>query len=175
MNDTPYVDKKSRVYKYGEFFPLEMSPFGYNETTAQEFFPLSKEESKEKEFNWRDLEERDYRITLQPDSLPNIEDAKDSTAEEIIGCFHSAKCSHQCSTAFRIIPEELNFYRKMKIPLPQLCPNCRHGERLKQRNPFKLWNRQCMKEGCDNEFETSYAPDRPEIVYCESCYNQEVA
>jgi len=25
-----------------------------------------------------------------------------------------------------------------------------------------------------NEFETAYAPDRPEIVYCEKCYQQEV-
>ena len=32
-----------------------------------------------------------------------------------------------------------------------------------------------MKPGCKNEFETSYAPDRPEIVYCEQCYNEEVA
>jgi len=31
-----------------------------------------------------------------------------------------------------------------------------------------------MKEECPNEFETSYAPDRPEIIYCESCYNKEV-
>ena len=27
---------------------------------------------------------------------------------------------------------------------------------------------------CPNEFETSYAPDRAEIVYCESCYQVEV-
>ena len=27
---------------------------------------------------------------------------------------------------------------------------------------------------CPNEFETTFAPDRPEIVYCESCYNSEV-
>jgi len=31
-----------------------------------------------------------------------------------------------------------------------------------------------MKEGCDVEFETTYAPDRPEIVYCEKCYQKEV-
>ncbi|MBI5220488.1 MAG: hypothetical protein HY978_01465 [Candidatus Liptonbacteria bacterium] len=29
-------------------------------------------------------------------------------------------------------------------------------------------------EPCPNEFETSYAPERPEIIYCESCYNAEV-
>lgn len=27
---------------------------------------------------------------------------------------------------------------------------------------------------CPNEFETSYAPERPEIVYCEDCYQNEV-
>ncbi|MBI2610051.1 hypothetical protein HYW53_02640, partial [Candidatus Giovannonibacteria bacterium] len=34
MNDMPYIDKKGRVYKYGEFFPPELSPFAYNETIA---------------------------------------------------------------------------------------------------------------------------------------------
>ena len=27
---------------------------------------------------------------------------------------------------------------------------------------------------CPNEFLTTYAPDRPEIVYCEECYKREV-
>jgi hypothetical protein len=86
----------------------------------------------------------------------------------------------------------------MNVPLPRLCPNCRHYQRLKQRNPLKLWHRKCMCQGkygtnnlqlttynntvthfhgdqpCPNEFETSYAPDRKEIVYCEQCYNAEV-
>ncbi len=29
-------------------------------------------------------------------------------------------------------------------------------------------------QSCSNEFETSYVPDRKEIVYCEQCYNAEV-
>ncbi len=29
-------------------------------------------------------------------------------------------------------------------------------------------------EKCSVGFKTAYAPDRPEIVYCESCYKQEV-
>jgi hypothetical protein len=29
-------------------------------------------------------------------------------------------------------------------------------------------------EKCEVEFETSYTPDRPEIVYCEKCYQQEI-
>ena len=29
-------------------------------------------------------------------------------------------------------------------------------------------------EHCNNTFETSYSPDRKEIVYCESCYSSEI-
>ncbi len=29
-------------------------------------------------------------------------------------------------------------------------------------------------KGCENEFETSYSPDRLEIIYCEKCYQSEV-
>jgi len=30
------------------------------------------------------------------------------------------------------------------------------------------------QEKCVVEFKTSYSPDRPEIVYCEKCYQQEI-
>ena len=74
------------------------------------------------------------------------------------------------------------FLKKHNIALPHLCPNCRHYQRLAQRNPMKLWHRQCMCEQedhnhqgrCQVEFETSYDPEKKEIVYCESCYNREV-
>ena len=42
MDQIPYTDSKGRTYKYGEFFPPELSPFVYNETIAQEYFPLPK-------------------------------------------------------------------------------------------------------------------------------------
>ncbi len=84
------------------------------------------------------------------------------------------KVCQNCKKDF-IIEPELRYYRMMKIPIPQICPNCRHYQRIKMWSSVHLWHRKCMKPGCANEFETSYAPDRPEIVYCESCYNQEVA
>jgi hypothetical protein len=34
--------------EWGEFFPLPLSPFGYNETVAQDYFPLTSEEAIEK-------------------------------------------------------------------------------------------------------------------------------
>jgi len=175
MNEMPFVDSKERVYKYGEFFPSELSPFSYNETIAQEYFPLTKERALQQGYKWKEKEERNYSIDILSKDLPDdIKDIDDDIIGKVIGCEHHGECNHKCSEAFKLIPEELLFYKRMNLPLPRLCPNCRHYERLSQRNPMKLWHRKCMNEGCKNEFETSYAPDRPEIVYCESCYQKEV-
>jgi hypothetical protein len=62
----------------------------------------------------------------------------------------------------------------MNIPIPRLHPDERYKRRLALRNPMKLWHRKCMKEGCQNEFETTYAHGRPEVVYCEDCYKHEI-
>jgi len=175
MSDMPYIDSKGRVYKYGEFFPTELSPFCYNETIAQEYFPLTKEEAISQGYRWKDKEERNYNIDIYNKNIPdNITDITDDITDKIIECAHKGECNQQCTEAFKIIPEELQFYRRMNLPIPRLCPNCRHYERLSQRNPLKLWHRKCMKEGCTNEFETSYSPERSEIIYCERCYQNEV-
>ena len=176
MNDMPYVDSKGRIYRYGEFFPAELSPFCYNETNAQEYFPLTKEEALENGYKWKDMGKRNYQIDIKAEDVSdNISEVGEEIVGKVIGCAHGGECNQQCTEAFKITPQEFQLYKKMNVALPRLCPNCRHYERLAQRNPLKLWHRKCMKSGCLNEFETSYAPDRPEIVYCEQCYNSEVA
>ncbi len=173
MNDLPYIDKKGRVYKYGEFFPPELSPFGYNETIAQEYFPLTKEQALSQGYRWKDENQKLYNPTLKFNEVPDsILEVSDDIINEVIACEHNNKCKHKCATAFKITKEELIFYRKHNIPLPVLCPNCRHGERISCRNPKKLWDRNCRK--CNEKIKTSYSPDRPEIVYCEKCYQKEV-
>ena len=174
MNDMPYVDKKGRIYKYGEFFPAELSPFGYNETIAQEHYTKNKSEILEAGYKWREPDIKQYKITIQAKDLPDhIKDVSDDILNQVIECEHAEKCNEQCTEAFKIIPSELQFYRTMNLALPRLCSNCRHYRRLGQRNPFKLWDRQCAK--CGKDVKTSYAPERSEIIYCESCYNAEVA
>jgi hypothetical protein len=174
MSEVPYIDYIGRSYVYGEFFPSELSPFAYNETIAQEYYPLTKEQALEQGYRWKDKEERNYKIDIKSKDIPDkIIDVTDDITNKIIECSHK-DCNHQCTEAYKIIPEEYQFYKRMNLPLPRLCPNCRHYERLAQRNPLKLWHRRCMKEGCNNEFETSYSPERPEIVYCERCYQNEV-
>lgn len=172
MEEMPYVTGKGIVYKYGEFFPVEFSPFTYNESIIQEIFPISKEEALSSGYRWRDRTERNYKVTMKNNEIPkNIKEVADSITNEILECAH---LSDTCTDAFKITKEEFQFYKQMNLPLPKYCPNCRHHRRLSQRNPMKLYHRKCMKDGCSNEFETSYAPGRPEIVYCEKCYQKEV-
>lgn len=175
MNEMPYLDKKRVVYKYGEFSPIEISPFSYNESVAQDFFPLTKEEIINQGYSWREPESKNYNITIQAENIPDdINEVGDEILGEVLGCLHEGKCNHQCMTAFRLTKDEFNFYKKHNMPIPNKCSNCRYYERFAKILPPKLWHRHCMKEGCPNEFETSYAPERPEIVYCERCYQQEV-
>lgn len=174
MNDMPYVDAKGRVFKYGEFLPYDMSPFGYNETNAHDFFTISKEKALEKGYNWFNREKREYATTKNIDELPNsILETTDDILNETIACPNNGNADFQCTSAFRISQSELQFLRQKKLPLPRYCPNCRHYQRLKYRNPLKLYTRTCTN-GCGNSFETTYAPNRPEKVYCEKCYQQEV-
>lgn len=175
MMNMPYIDKKNRTYRYGEFFPIEFSPFCLNETIAFDLYQPSKEKSINQGYKWKDPENKEYQTTYKAINLPDsLDDIDESITKEIIECMHSQNCEHQCTKAFRVLEDELVFYKKRNLPIPRLCPNCRHYERLSKREPVKLWHRKCMKEGCNNEFETSYAPERPEIVYCEKCYQGEV-
>ena len=168
MDEMPYIDSKGRVYKHGEFFPYELCPYGYNESIIDDYFPLSKKEILERGYPYKEKVDNLYTITLNTQDIPdNIKDIDDSILNEIIGCEKSGR-------AFKLTPLELQFYRRMNTPIPRLHPDERYKERLLLRNPLKLYHRKCMKEGCTNEFETSYAPERPEIIYCERCYQQEV-
>ncbi|MBI5220714.1 MAG: hypothetical protein HY978_02680 [Candidatus Liptonbacteria bacterium] len=208
MNTRPYVDKGGRTYKYGEFFPAELSPFPYNVSEAYEWYPKSREEVLAEGWAWKEAEKRSYQPTLKAENLPGrISEAEKDMTNKVIECAHAGRsCNQECTEAFRIIPQEFEFLKRFDLPLPRLCPNCRHYERLKHRNLPKLWHRRCACRGnlsspdddkilsssdiskyrntakhfhdgkpCPNEFETSYPPERPEIVYCEQCYNSEVA
>ena len=104
--------------------------------------------------------------TLLSEKIPNhINDVLDSIADQVLACI-------DCSRNYRITKAELQFYRQMILPIPRRCFFCRHRDRIMRRGPMALYGRKCAK--CGKAIKTSYAPDRPEIVYCEQCYNAEV-
>ena len=154
---------------FGQFFSPEVAPFAYNESLIQDFFPLSKEEAIKRGFNWQDRTTGTFgKETIKKNNIPNkISDVNENILDEILIC-------EECNKNFKIVEAELTFYKKMGLPLPHKDFECRHKDRMNKRNSMKLWHRKCMKEGCNNEFETTYAPERPEIIYCEKCYQNEV-
>lgn len=171
------IDKMTADGEYGEFFPIAESLYCYNETVAYEYYPLTKEEVLAKGWKWQDnLPGTFGKETMKPESIPDdIKDVPGNIAQEILACIN-------CRKNYKVIPQEVEFYRQQNIPLPRYCPFCRHLGRIKQRNPRWLWHRQCRCESanhghtgrCSAEFETPYAPDRPERVYCQECYQKEI-
>ncbi len=181
MNVMPYQDALGRIYRFGEFFPSEISPFAYNETPAHDYYPLTEAGAKAKGFTWRTKEKSQYQVTMPLSKIPDaIQDISDSIINEVIEC--EDRDNDYSPGAFRITSQELSLYKRLKIPLPRKSPNARFYERLTFRFPYKLWHRNCMcsqsnhdhSGQCKNEFQTSYAPERPETIFCESCYQKEV-
>jgi len=168
------IEHMKKSGEWGEFFPSKLSPFAYNEALSNDWLPLTKEQALKMGQKWKDPDKKDY----QPQTYQVAGDIKSVTeviVQQILAC-------KNCGKNYKIIPQEFVFYKTYKLPVPEFCPSCRHIARMKKRNPRHLWHRQCMcsesnhnHEGqCKNEFETTYAPDRKEKVYCEECYQKSI-
>lgn len=145
--------------EWGEYFPVTLSDYAYNESVASEFYPLSEEEVTARGWHWYP----DPEITSEtPRSLPDaIQEVNDTICNEVLICAQSGK-------KYKLIKQELAFYRMMNIPVPALSPDQRHKNRMGLRRPWKLFDRECMN--CQKAIQTTYSYERPEIVYCEECY-----
>lgn len=143
------VEHMQKTGEWGCFFPVKLSPFAYNETIAQDYYPLSEEEALKAGFKWRPKNEKEYR----------------KATATILAC--SICCKNYKTTDY-----ELNFYKKLSLPIPINCPDCRYKDRIKWKNPRQLYSRTCAR--CSTPIQTTYSPARPEIIYCEKCYLETV-
>ncbi len=166
MQAHPYIDPQGRTWTYGEFFPPMMSLFGYNESTAQRFFPKTQEAALAEGFYWAPETSNEYATTIKASELPETIDTTPQTiCSEIIEC-------ETCAKAYKIGELEYMLLQKMHLPAPHSCPKCRMNSLFSRMNPIELHHRACQK--CQTAIDTPYAPERPEIVYCVDCYQQEL-
>lgn len=170
-----YKEIRERIIKelrdknlYGLSMPPEIAPFAYNETVAQDNLPLTKNEVLAQGFRWEDdIQMTKGKETFKPERIPDhIRDVPDTIVNEILACI-------SCDRNYHIIEPELAFYKSMTLPIPRQCFFCRHRDRIRRRGPFKIFDRACAR--CNKAIKTTFAPERPETVYCERCYNAEVA
>jgi len=164
--------------EWWEFFPSKISPFWYNETTATELYPLESpliplikgENSNEVRvggFKWSTYEAPFPKADkiIPASSLPdNIKDIPDDILNRAIECEVTKK-------PFKIISQELEFYRKYNLPIPRKHPDRRYIERIPKMNPRQLFDRKCNK--CGKEIKTIYKPESKKIIYCQDCYEKE--
>ncbi|MEK7126764.1 MAG: hypothetical protein AAB848_01530, partial [Patescibacteria group bacterium] len=98
--------------QWGELFPTNISPYAYNESLANIYFPLSKEEVLSKGWQWKNIEEKI---------------SKESPLEEVLNC-------SACGRNYKIIKQERDFYKKYGLCSPSKCPNCRYKQRIDSMN-----------------------------------------
>ncbi|OGJ42389.1 hypothetical protein A3B60_02455 [Candidatus Peregrinibacteria bacterium RIFCSPLOWO2_01_FULL_39_12] len=147
--------------QWGEFFPINLSAYAYNESVAYEYFPFKKEEVLKRGWKWFD-DETDKTYSGPESKIPDDEkEADEDICKQILVCETTKK-------PYKIIPQELKFLKMKNLPIPRKSPSQRHKERMALRNPWALWKRKCGK--CSADIMTTYNPKRIEPVYCEKCY-----
>lgn len=172
------VQQLKKTGEWGDYLAQSITPFGYNETIAQEYFPLTQPQAEALGYQWYTEPVR----AAQPGGIvlpQTINQVTEDIAQDIL---QKPLTCEQCSKQYKIIPKELEFYRRIKLPVPANCPDCRHQRRIAMRGPYQLWKRTCAcnqtthahTQQCTNEFETNYSPERTERVYCEECYKKEI-
>jgi len=167
MNEMPYVDGNGIEYRYGEFFPIDLSPFAYNKTIAAGLFPLTEEEIARKKYHFLSDMDHAHSVTKNAADIPDhIKDVTDDILRETIGCV-------ECGKGFRIIPMELSFLRRMKLPVPRKCPFCRvRAQFTRWTKNLRVVSRTCKE--CGEKFTTHYTEEDAPFVLCKKCYQKEI-
>src|SRR5262249_3890034 len=144
--------------EWGEFFPPNLSPVAYNQSDLVFYLPTSKEKALAAGFRWAD---EITPASVEFSSLPDhIRDAGDELLGKTFECVLTGK-------PYRIIKQELEYYRRNNIPIPRSAPLERIKQRLQFFNLHPLKSGAC--ESCGQKFETVFlAGERP--LLCEDCF-----
>lgn len=161
------ISHMRRTQEYGEFFPSQLSPFAYNETAAQDWYPLSQEEASPR-FAWSIIQST-AAPTVRVLPAVNLPDNILSASDELC---NDAYQDDACKRPFRIIPQELELYRKLKVPLPRLHPDERYLRRLHARNARQFRSTTCAI--CAADMLTTVSQEFANTVACERCYTHRV-
>lgn len=162
------IDHMRKTGEWGRFPTPAISSFGYNESKAFEWYPLDRHAVLARGWQWCD-----YTPTAN-ESVKGIkaEDLPESIHDIPDDILNHTLLSAKSGKPFRLIPQELSLYRKKGLPIPREHPRERIVQLSSVHNRHTLFDRMCAK--CKHAIQTTYGPERSEIVYCEECYLQTV-
>ncbi|MFA6023627.1 MAG: hypothetical protein WC777_00180 [Candidatus Gracilibacteria bacterium] len=140
------IEHMKQTGEYGEFFPVELNPYGYNETLVMDHFPLTREEALAKGYKWSDYEMPAPADTNVPDT---------------IRCEVTGK-------VYKLTPQELAFYKNMDLPLPKRHPDQRHADRMLKRPEYRLQEVACTH--CGQTVPSATTSQNSQSILCPACY-----
>ncbi len=69
----------------------------------------------------------------------------------------------KCQVDYKITEKDQKFYKKLDVPEPLECPDCRQQKRLAYRNERVLYKRKCDK--CSKSIVSTFSSDKSFPVY----------
>ncbi len=167
------VEHMKTTGEWGEFFPSSISPHGYNETVANEYFPMERKEAIEKNYKWMDAEYPinvpEWMAKIESSNLAELDGLNKELEKKIL---NTAIICEESRKPYRIIAAELDFYKKHNIPLPRKHQDIRYQNRIAKRTKKKIYDRKCDK--CEIDIKSTYDSSSSETVFRESCYSKEI-
>ncbi len=74
----------------------------------------------------------------------------------------------ECGKSFKLISQETDFYERKELPLPDLCPSCRHKQRMALRSERELYSRECS--ACGEKVLSTIPDSAPYKISCQKCF-----
>ncbi|EKE29819.1 MAG: Caib/baif family protein [uncultured bacterium (gcode 4)] len=121
------IEHMKKNGEWWEFFPASISTYWYDDSVCQILSPLTQKEAIGKGYSWSGYEAPFPKVDkiIPANKLPeNISDIPDDILNWAIECEVTNK-------PFRVVKQELDFYRKHALPIPRLHPDKRYSEKLK--------------------------------------------
>ena len=160
------IAKMKEDGEYGKFWPFKSTYVGYNNSFANIYYPSTKEQIKEINGIWDELEEK-KNMGEPADNLP---DQNKDVSEDLIG--KVIKCE-KTNKPFKLVKQEIDFYKENNLPLPHIHPDKRNNNRFTQIMNIKPQYFSCPK--CNIKSVHYYQPDLGyEKIYCPECYKEAI-
>lgn len=154
-------DHMKQTGEFGKPFPASLTSFAYSDTIAYETHPLTKEECLRKGFIWNEEERAAEHFGKRYEIPANIEEVDDSICDQILTCEITGK-------NYKIIPQELRFYKKFKLPIPRISPDQRYKDLIQRQRPKALRDTTC--HFCRKPIKTTYSKAKDYRITCNECY-----
>lgn len=158
--------------EYGELFSLSLGLFPYQASRSQKFYPLDAQKALGRGIPWYEEPESQVpegiRLRDPYKEIPgDIKDVDESILNDAIRC-------EVTDRPFKIVDQELKFYRHMNLPIPTKHPWQRIMERSLFVHPLELFPFVCPN--CGEKSLSIYDEEKQKQfkIFCEKCYLKEV-